>query len=490
VLGIAADLGLLPAALTATADITIRIAAPTGAVLSSAITRFVRRNPGEVPDGVATGLDLHEIVAAFRPGTGARKIVQRLAAAASAGQARLDRVPALETAVEYGEARIWGLNLAHDIADYRVGKIAWRDVDRRICLHSRPGMGKSLYSQVLARACGVPLVSTSIKELFASGPGYLDSVIKAMRSTFARAAALAPCILFVDEIDAMPNRETLSERGRDWWMPVIDDFLILMDSAIGQRDGIVVVGATNAIDRVDPALLRPGRLEKAVEIPCPDLAGTMNILNFHLDGELTKHDLSDVGGMLQGSSGAEIMHAVRSARRSARHAGRAMTVDDLKRAVVPIEEIPPARLFRMAVHEAAHAVAALAIPIGTVKHVVLRPRGSSDGQTVIDFSDLALSTRRMIEDRVVVGLAARAAERIITGAESTGAGGSAESDLGSATMLIAALHASFGMGDDLVYLGAGEDLLQELGLNQELRHRVERHLRELDARGRARWRKP
>jgi ATP-dependent Zn protease len=88
----------------------------------------------------------------------------------------------------------------------------------------------------------------------------------------------------------------------------------------------------------------------------------------------------------------------------------------------------------------------------------------------------------MIEDRVVVGLAARAAERIFTGAVSTGAGGSTDSDLGSATLMIGALHASFGMGDDLVYLGAGDELLREIAMNSQLRARVERHLRELEAR--------
>ncbi len=483
VAGIAADPGLLPAALTAAADMTIRLTS-NGDVLRTAITRFARRSPGQVPDGIAAGLDLHEIASAFRPGNGARRIVERLSASAARSQVHVERVPLLETAVEYGGARRWGLDLARDIADYRAGKTAWRDVDRGICLHSQPGLGKSLFSQVLARACGVALVSTSIAEMFASGPGYLDSVIKAMRATFAQAAALAPCVLFIDEIDALPNRATMSNRGRDWWTPVITDFLIHLDSAIGQREGIVVVGATNAIEQVDAALLRPGRLEKAVEIKRPDLAGTINILKFHLNEELTG-DLAEIGGMVEGSTGAEIMHAVRSARRIARHAGRPLSADDLRRAILPLEDIPPERLFRMTIHEAAHAVAALAIPVGTLKHIALRTRGTSGGQTVVDFSDHALATRQMIEDRVVVGLAARTAERVFTGAVSTGGGGSADSDIGSATMMIAALHASFGMGDHLVYLGADANLLQEIGLNRELRDRVERHLRELEARAAA-----
>jgi hypothetical protein len=484
VMGVAADAGLLPAALTSAADVTIRVAAPDAAVLRRAITRFARRSPGELPDGIAAGLDLHEIVAAFRPGSGPRDIVRRLAAAASAGRVRSDRVPALATAVEYGPARLWGLDLARDIAAYRAGRISWRDVDRGICLHSPPGMGKSLFAQVLARACGVPLVSTSVGQWFADGPGYLDSVIKQMRGAFARAAALAsPCsILFLDEIDALPDRETLSERGRDWWMPIIADALLLLDSAVDGRTGIVVVGATNAIERVDRALLRPGRLEKVVAIPAADAAGAVNIARFHLDGELRGDDLANVGALLEGSSAAEIMHAVRTARRSARHAGRALTVEDIERAALPADEIPAERLFRMAVHEAAHAVAALAVPVGAVRHVALNSRGNSGGRTVIDFTDADLWTRRGIEDRVVVGLAARAAERIFTGEVSTGGGGAADSDLGMATTMVASLHASYGMGEGLAFLGASDGLLREVALNSGLRVVVERHLRELEVR--------
>lgn len=482
VVGIAVDIELLPAALTTAADLTVRIGAPTGAVLRVAITRFARRSPGEIADGIAAGLDLYEMAAAFRPGTGPRKILDRIAAAnAARRQVQRDRVPALATAVEYGDARVWGLDLARDIADYRAGRIAWRDVDRGICLHSPPGLGKTLFARVLARACDVPLVSSSVGELFASSEGYLDSVIKASRATFARAAALAPCILHWDEIDALPNRATMSGRAKAWFTVAVTDFLTSLDATISTREGVVVVCSTNAIKEVDFALLRPGRLEKVVEIKRPDLAGTINILKFHLNGELAG-DLTEVGGMMEGSTGAEIMHTVRSARRIARHAGRGMTIDDLKRSAVPVEDIPSERLFRMSVHEAAHAVAAVVIKVGTLKHVALRARGSSGGQTIVDFSSHLLLTRRQIEDRVVVGLAARTAERIIVGAASSGAGGSADSDLAAATRAVASLHASLGMGDDLVYLGAGEDLLRELSFSSRLRDTVERHLRELEAR--------
>ncbi|MBJ7405434.1 MAG: AAA family ATPase [Bradyrhizobium sp.] len=489
VMGIAPDAALLPSSLRSAADVVIRIASPDGSALRKAIARFSGRSPGALDAGIAAGLDLNEIVAAFRPGQGAAKIAERLDAARRSHSVPAEKVPELATAVEYGSARLWAMDLARDIELFRKKRIEdrsgieWRDIDHGICLYGRPGLGKTLFAQVLAKACGVPLVTTSVAEWFAAGPGYLDSVIKQMRSAFARASALAsPCsILFLDEIDALPDRATLSSRGRDWWMPVVTDALTLLDSAVNDRTGIVVVGATNDIGRVDKALLRPGRLEKAVEICPPDATGALNVLAFHLEG-CVAGDLSPLGPLLAGMTGAEIMHAVRVAKRVARHAGRDPTLEDVRRAVVPLDEHPPARLFRMAVHEAAHAVILLALAAGAVRHVTLAGVGDSGGRTSVLYADDDLATRKAIEDRATVGLAARAAERLFTGSVSTGAGGAADSDLGSATILVASLHASFGMRGSPVYLGAGEELLRAVAFDRDLREAVGRDLHRLGRR--------
>jgi cell division protease FtsH len=283
----------------------------------------------------------------------------------------------------------------------------------------------------------------------------------------------------INPVDA-DDKGPLSDRARDWWTPVITDFLVLLDSAVaGRREGIVVLGSTNKIGAVDPALLRPGRLEKCIEIRRPDLRGTINILRHHLNGEVAA-DLTGVARMMEGATGAKIVHVVRAARRLARRFGRAMTTADLRTALLPIEDFPSGQLFRMAVHEAAHAVVAIAIPVGIVKRVVLGIQGFSGGSTIVDFRHDDIATRKVIEDRVVVGLAARMAERIFTGAISTGGGGSIESGPGSATVLIAAIHASYGLGDNRVYLGFGTGLLNEIRLNRDLRTSVAKHLRELE----------
>jgi hypothetical protein len=486
VIGVAVDRNALPTALTMAADLIIRINAPNGATITRAIRMFTgQQPPAGVDENIAFGLEFHDLVAAFRANSSPAEILGRLrrAAATVNGGGTTERLPKLEDAVEYGAARVWGMALARDLADYRAGRLDWQDVDRGAVLYSEPGLGKSLFARILAQACGVPLVAFSIADLFASSPGYLDSVIKASRAMFDRAAALAPCILFLDEIDALPNRATMSPRGADWWTPVVTDFLLQLDNAVaGKRAGIVVVAATNNIGGVDAAVLRPGRLERAIEITRPDHAGTVNILRYHLHGELPGDDLTDVAHLMDGSTGAEIMMAVRDARRIARTAGRALALEDIAHAIAPIEEIAPAALNRICIHEAAHAVTALVAPSGVLKRCTVGRSGGSAGQTRIDWDEDDLVTRDSVERRAVVMLAGRTAERCLIGDAALGAGGADDSDLARVTRLIATLHASAGLGDTLVYLASHEDALSAVRGDRELRSKVEHHLQILQKR--------
>lgn len=486
VVGVAVERAELPTALTTAADLTIHINPPTGAVVAHMIRMFTgRRHPGSIDDAVFAGLTFHDLVAAFRAKSSPVEIVARLrkASVAMAGSGTTDRLPKLQDAIEYGAARTWGLALAKDIADYRAGCLDWQSVDRGAVLYSEPGLGKSLYARILAKACGVPLVAYSIADLFANSPGWLDSVIKASRAMFERAAAMAPCILFIDEIDALPNRATMSPRGADWWTPVITDFLLSLDNAVaGKRAGIVVCAATNNIQGVDAALLRPGRLERAIEIRRPHHAGIVNILRHHLDGELGGADLTDVAHLMDGSTGAEIMMAVRGARRIARSAGRVLQLEDLVQSVAPVDEIAPAALKRICIHEAAHAVASLVVPSGILKRCAVGSSGTSAGRTLIENEMSDLMTRDAVERRAVVALAGRTAERVLIGDASVGAGGDDDSDLAQVTQIIATLHASTGLGDTLVYVTSYENALQAVRGDRELRSKVEQHLQILQAR--------
>jgi cell division protease FtsH len=485
VAGIAANLENLPAVLTASADAIIKIPMLSAKIVSEAIRRFTGRScRRNIENSVVAGLDFEDILATFRPGSSASEIIRRLTAAARerhGSSTSNEDVPHLSSAVEYGAAREWGMTLARDIADYRAGLIDWNAIDRGVVIHSEPGLGKSLYARMLARECGVPLVISSVGELFATSAGDLGAVIKAERAVFARASALAPCILFWDELDALPSRASLSTRNRDWWLPVVTDYLTNLDSAVAsQRELVIVVGATNYVEHLDPALLRPGRFERTIHIERPDLDGTVNILRYHVrDANFSDAELVEIARMIEFSTGAEIMMLVRDARRRARHAKRKLSIDDLRSVAIPeADAISRPQLLRASIHEAGHAIAALVLSSGTLKKAVIRDgRQGALGGTHIEFDMTADGlTRESIEDHVTMLLSGRAAEKIILGAESIGAGGVDTSDLAHATRLIAALHISFGLGDTLTYLGPSADAQERLSYDPLLRDRVEKHL--------------
>jgi cell division protease FtsH len=490
VVGIAADIGMLPASLVAAADFTVHVVFPNGAVLREAMKRSLRgRVPASIDDAITAGLDLDDLVAAFRGGSTPAQAIAHLRAAAATRRgpsARAD-LPDLDHAVEYGDARVWGLALARDIADYRAGKISWAEIDRGAVLHSQPGFGKTLFAQSLARTCRIPLVVYSIGELFGKSTGHLDGIIKAQRGFFDSARALANpvSLLFCDEIDALPNRFTLTGDNIDWWLPIITDFMTLLDNAVGGREGVVVLGATNRPAAIDPAILRPGRLERLIEIGRPDAAGVRNILRFHLKSDLLGADLTEVSQMMEGFTAAELMETVRAARRTARHAQRDLTLDDLRWRIVGAGDEDPDYLRRVAIHEATHAVASVVIPVGLLTRVQLRSHGGAGGHTRIEQINQDIETLADVEDRVTSVLAAGVAERVILNAVSTGSGGNDRSDLGIATAMLAVIHCSTAITGNLFHRCSSEHALETARADPRLRRIVEGHLRALELRAEA-----
>jgi cell division protease FtsH len=481
VAGIATSTGMLPRSLVATADLTIKIEMPSPAVIRGAIRRFTGRSPARFAGDLGQGLDLDVITAAFRPGVGAQRIADRLAACkrgvdADAGD---DKLPDLADAIEYGEAREWGLSLARDVADYRAGRIDWAtSMPRGIVLTGEPGTGKSLYSRLVGKACGLPVVTTSVGEWFTKN-SYLHDVIQAAQDVFTRAAAVAPAIVFLDEIDALPNRATVSNRNKDYWVPLINYLLTNLDNSVAStRKGVIVIGACNDASDLDPALLRPGRLEKVVEIRRPDFAGTLNIARHYAGGDLTEQDLAEFAAIAERSTGAEIMRMFRDGRRTARHAGHPVTIGDIVSAVLPAEAIAEDALLRISLHEAGHAAASIAIPWGQLRRCAVALGGGTAGHTLVEPDDGIAPIRRDVENRVTMLLAGRAAERTLLGSESLGDQG----DLEAATRFIVTLHGSAGMGDEIVHLGRGDELLGVLRGDPSLRQSVERDLRRLEAR--------
>jgi cell division protease FtsH len=492
--GIAASTDILPATLTTAADVLVRIRPPEAKVVRRALRLFCD-SPTRLalPDGLSAGLDFHAIACCFRRGSTAAEVTARLKVASRRRTTTSDEVlPNLETAVEYGSFRTWGLELVRDLADFRANRIPWTAVSRGIVVHGESGIGKTLGIRMVAQACGVPLIATSIGQLFSDSSGDLGGVVSRWRSTLAMAAAAAPAILLLDEIDGLPSRARLSNRNSDFWQPVIADFLTTLDGAMSNvrdgdatssaREGIVVAATTNHIDAVDPALLRPGRLERVIELGRPGRAGIANVLRYHLNGSLTDDEIAQATHLVEGTTPAEIMRAVRDARRHARTAERPLRLDDLEKVLAPRIDIPLDRLFRIAIHECGHAIAALAIGWGTVRSIVIVDRGGALARTVIEPGTDDLLTRETVEARATMLLAGRAAERIYLTQPGIGSGGDDLSDLAAVTRLIGGLHTSSGLGRSLSYLAPYSETLSVLRADLRLRRDVERDLRRLDDR--------
>ena len=301
----------------------------------------------------------------------------------------------------YGPAKDWGMQLAADLELYREGKLRWADVDKGLLLSGPPGCGKTYFAKALAAECNAPLIESSYGDWEnATGSGNL--VVKAIKKVFADARKQAPCILFIDEIDAIGSRgRRLHNSG--WFDVIINGVLAELDGA-KPRDGVVVVAATNYPWTVDPALLRPGRLDRHIAIPRPTIADIRGFLAHHL-GEID--GLDQAARACRGRSPAEIAQIAREARRAARRQDRQPRGSDVQ-AVVRADFKRSEQFDRVAcVHEAGHALVSVALGVG-VAHLDV-----DHCETVNVAAELF--TLKDIESQIAIGMVGCIAEQELLG---------------------------------------------------------------------------
>lgn len=475
----------LPETLMAAADMIVRVGPPSNRILADVIRAATGKRMRRMPPGLAGCLTFDALTAQIRFGSTPRECVARIQAAAQAQSGvdpLLGDVPPLESAHGYGNAAMtWARALVRDVAAWRAGTegVDWEAIQRTALLYGPPGTGKSTFVRIVAKAAGIPLVATSVSSWFTGSNGYLDGVLKAWEAKIAEASAKAPCLLFLDEIDAIPSRDKISARGRDWWTPVITGVLAALDSTTsGETSRLIVVGATNHLSALDPALVRPGRLFPTIEIPRPSAVDLAGILRQHLGADVPDADLLPVAHLGAGGTGADAVGWVKAARSMARAEGRRMVLPDLVQAIAPADDRTPEELVVCARHEAAHAVAAFVLDVGALRSVSLAMARTSAGETRTVLHSRPFLTRAQIEDLAVVSLAGRAMDAA-GGAPNSGAGGGEGSDLAKATELVATMHASYGLGDELTIRGGPAAAVLAMREDPALRRAVERDVQAL-----------
>lgn len=190
----------------------------------------------------------------------------------------------VETLSGYGRAKDWALNLKADLDDYCASVLTWSEMSTKLLLSGPPGTGKTTFARALCNSLQVPLVVTSVSTWLQGG--HLNDVIDKMNKTFVEAQAMAPAILFIDEIDGIGKRQPAEREHAEYWNTIVNKLLELLDGAV-KSEGLIVVGATNRPDHIDEAIKRSGRLETHIEIPRPDVPTLAEILAHHLGDDVT-----------------------------------------------------------------------------------------------------------------------------------------------------------------------------------------------------------
>jgi ATP-dependent Zn protease len=242
---------------------------------------------------------------------------------------------------------------------------------------------------------------------------------------------------------------------------------------------LIVIAATNHAEELDPALVRPGRLNRVITVDRPSIHGIQDIIRHHLGpDDLPGADLMGVATLGNGATGAEVAAWVKAARREARVAGRQMEPADLIGQVAPPDGRSPAELLACARHEIGHACAVEALSVGEVLTVTTVQVGETAGLTRTRMANRVTMSRSQLDAYVVATLSGRAADEAF-GEATTGSGGPAGSDLGLATATLSAMHASLGLGGSLLHLAPDAQAVDLLRWNVDLRRSVEADLNRL-----------
>ena len=332
---------------------------------------------------------------------------------------------------------------------------AGASMPKGILLVGPPGTGKTMLAKAVAGESNVPFFSISGSEFVEMFVGMGASKV---RDLFAQAKEKAPCIVFIDEIDAIGQKRSGGNMGgNDEREQTLNQLLTEMDGFEG-NNGVIILAATNRPESLDPALTRPGRFDRRVPVELPDLAGREAILKVHAKKIKTADDVNfhTIARMASGASGAELANIINEAALRAVRSGRVIVTEaDLEESIEVViagyqkksAVLSDQEKRVVAYHEIGHAlVAAMQTHSAPVQKITIIPRTSGAlGYTMqVDTGDKYLMTKQEIENKIATFTGGRAAEEVVFGEITTGA----SNDIEQATKLARAMITRYGMSEE------------------------------------------
>ena len=349
-------------------------------------------------------------------------------------------------------------------------------IPKGVLLEGAPGTGKTLLAKAIAGEAGVPFFSISGSDFVEMFVGVGASRV---RDLFEEAKRHAPCIVFIDEIDAVARRRgTGMGGGHDEREQTLNQLLVEMDG-FGVNEGIIVMAATNRVDILDPAILRPGRFDRKISVNRPDVGGREDILKVHAKNKPLAEDvdLKQIAQTTAGFTGADLENLLNEASIVAAKENRAYVIqEDIKKAFIKVG-IGSEKKSRIitdkekkitAYHEAGHAILFHVLPdVGPVYTVSIIPTGlGAAGYTMPlpENDDMFITKGTMLQD-IMVSLGGRIAEEIIFGDITTGA----SSDIKKATKAARDMVTRYGMSENIGVINYGSDD-DEVFIGRDLAH--------------------
>ena len=349
-------------------------------------------------------------------------------------------------------------------------------IPKGVLLVGPPGTGKTLLAKAVSGEAGVPFFSISGSDFVEMFVGVGASRV---RDLFGEAKKNAPCIIFIDEIDAVARRRgTGMGGGHDEREQTLNQLLVEMDG-FGFNEGIIVMAATNRVDILDPAILRPGRFDRKVGVGIPDVKGREEILLVHAKGKPLGDDVNfkEIAQTTAGFSGADLENLMNEAAIYAAKAKRGYIIqEDIHRSFIKVgigsekrSKIISEKEKRItAYHEAGHAILFHVLPdVGPVHTISVIPTGmGAAGYTMpLPEKDEMFHTREQMLQEIVVFFGGRAAEELVIGDVTTGA----SQDIKQATNVVKTMVTKYGMSDKvgLIHYGNDED---EVFIGRDLAH--------------------